>query len=208
MRCFTTVAVVAVLVVLCVVAAPSGAANDVLLRPETGTVIYNATATSPNVAITGVQAVAGDAYATTAAQSVGLLAFPDSSLVTIGHSTSVVVGPYRWVPYARGSTIAIPAGGALRIAVRRPKAGELRYWFSTWTMNVEVRGAAVALLSDGPSGDTLTCLTCWASDVVATVRGREYVLLTGETMRVTPAGKVAIDPTTSGVLQGFAAAGL
>jgi hypothetical protein len=49
---------------------------------------------------------------------------------------------------------------------------------------------------------------CEAGDVVARLHGSDYAVLTGETLRITPSGRVTIEKTSDDVLATFAATGL
>ncbi|MBV8601014.1 MAG: hypothetical protein JO359_05535, partial [Candidatus Eremiobacteraeota bacterium] len=179
MRRVISVAVLVALAALCAAAIPGHAANEILLRRSAGTVGYKHDLGAPFITVTGVQAVADDAYAITQASSVGVVVFPDSSLVTLGASTTIRVGAFRLAQNGNGSTIQIPSGGGeLRLEIRHPQGQRSNYQFSTSIMNLAVRGT-IALLADAPTGDTLTCLDCGANDVVVTAGGRDYALLSG-----------------------------
>jgi hypothetical protein len=182
---------------------------EIALHWETGTVFYRTTSSARRERVTGTQIVTGDALVTTGPASEGVLVYPDSSHVALGSGTTVQVGGFKTLPGRRASTtIRIPpTGGVLRFDVNHASPGESDFVFATALTSISVRGTS-ALLSDGIAGDTLTCLICEAGDVVAHVRGHDYAVLTGDTLRITPSGRVGIDKTSRNLLAAFAASGL
>lgn len=182
---------------------------EIALQWETGTVTYQTASTAPLERVTGKQIVGHDSFVSTGPASQGVLVYPDSSRIVLGAGTTLQVGRFSSSPaHVASTTIRIPPiGGVVRFDVNHALSGESDYVFITELASITVRGTS-ALLSDGIGGDTLTCLSCEAGDVVVRLRGNDYAVLTGETLRVTPAGKVSIEKTSDNVLSTFAATGL
>ena len=200
---------------LLLLAAPALAAKkappppvEINVHWKSGTVTYQTSPTGQSEQVTGVHVVARDAYVTTGPASSGLLVYPETSRIAIGQNTTVQVGQFEAKGQAFFTSLRLPAtGGAVRFDVHHKEDGESSYVFQTQLATVTVRGTS-ALLSDGISGDTLMCLVCEAGDVVARLRGRDYALLSGETMRIAPSGHVTIEKTSEAVVQTFALTGL
>jgi hypothetical protein len=182
---------------------------EIALHWKTGTVMYQTATAAPLERVTGTQIVGGDSLVSTGPASQGILVYPDSSRVVLGAGTTVQVGRFSSpAGHVASTTIRIPQnGGVLRFDVNHASAGESDYVFTTPLASITVRGTS-ALLSDGIGGDTLTCLSCEAGDVVARLHGSDYAVLTGETLRITPSGRVSIEKTGDEVLATFAATGL
>jgi len=181
---------------------------DVALHWQSGTVLYQTTPAARLEPVISDRIVANDALVSTRQSSTGLLVYPGKSHVELGQNTTVQVGAFtRKGPRSSTWVRFPPAGGAVRFDVRHEENSESNFTFATSLADVTVRGTS-ALLSDGINGVTLACLVCGAGDVVAHLRGRDYALLSGETMRITPAGRVTIDKTSEEILVTFADTGL
>ena len=189
--------------------APPPPPVEIALQWKTGTVTYQTASTAPLERVTGTQIVSRDSLVSTGPASQGVLVYPDSSRIVLGAGTTVQVGRFASAAgHMASTTIRIPAGGGVvRFDVIHASSGESDYVFTTSLASITVRGTS-ALLSDGVGGDTLTCLLCEGGDVVARLRGNDYAVLTGETLRITPAGRVTIEKTGDDVLATFAATGL
>ncbi|MGH7661167.1 MAG: FecR domain-containing protein [Vulcanimicrobiaceae bacterium] len=183
---------------------------EIALQWKSGTVLFQKTAVSTvREEVTGTHVISADSLVMTGPGSQGVLVYPDSSRVALGGGTTVQVGRFaRARDHAASTTIAIPpSGGVVRFDVNHASSGESDFVFTTSLASITVRGTS-ALLSDGIGGDTLTCLMCEAGDVVARLRGADYAVLTGETLRITPSGRVTIEKTRDDVLATFTATGL
>ncbi|MBV8602791.1 MAG: hypothetical protein JO359_14595 [Candidatus Eremiobacteraeota bacterium] len=186
---------------------PSMAANDTVLRRDAGNVGYRVNASGPLVAITGEQSLEDEAIAVTGFASRGIIVFPDSSLVTVGSNTSIQVGAFKQHEAGPGSTIRLIGNGAIRFQIRRPTGGRSSYTFAGSIANISVRGTT-ALLSTTSQGDVISCLDCGAGDVVVTVGGSSFGVLTGQTLTAGTDGKVVTVATTPSMLQAFEQSGL
>lgn len=181
---------------------------DVALRWQSGTVLYQTTPTARLEHVTDRRIVAHDSLVSTGPSSTGVLVYPEKSHVALGQNTTVQVGEFHRKGAHTSTAVRIPpTGGSVRFDVRHEDKGESDFVFTTSLAEVTVRGTS-ALLSDGINGDTIMCLVCEAGDVVARLRGRDYALLSGETMRISPAGRVTIGRTTDEIVQTFADTGL
>lgn len=189
--------------------APPPPPIEIALHWKTGTVTYQTATTAQLERVTGTQIVSGDSLVSTGPASEGVLVYPDSSRVILGAGTTVQVGRFSSTAgHVASTTVRIPqTGGVVRFDVNHASSGESDYVFATSLASITVRGTS-ALLSDGIGGDTLTCLSCEAGDVVAHLHGSDYAVLTGETLRITPSGRVSIEKTSDNVLATFAATGL
>ncbi len=179
------------------------AAGDKQLRRIRGDVGYQPAATAPLTRIFGHILLPDDAIAVTQAASAGELALPDSSLVTLGADTRIVVGAFNTTAAGPGSTITVN-GGALRFAIQRPAGGRANYQFVTTTSQIAVRGT-VGLLSFVNGVTNVACIACAADSVVVTVGGRTYALATGQVLTVDAAGVVVtvaqVGPEALGVFR-------
>jgi len=181
---------------------------DVALHWQSGTVLYQTSPTARLEHVTTSRIISHDSLVSTGPSSTGILEYPEKSHVVLGQNTTVQVGAFTRKGHLTSTWVRIPpTGGALRFDVRHEENGESSFMFATSLAEVTVRGTT-ALLSDGITGVTIACLVCQAGDVVAHLRGRDYAVLTGETMRITPAGRVTIDKTSDEVLETFADTGL
>lgn len=181
---------------------------EVALYWKSGTVLYQTAPSARLERITDVRVVMRDAYVTTGPESMGVLVYPEKSRVALGQNTTLQVGDFHAKAAQGSTTVRIPpSGGAVRFDVRHAEGGESNFVFVTQLAEITVRGTS-ALLSDGIGGDTIACLVCGAGDVVAHLRGRDYALLSGQTMRITPSGRVSIHETSDEVLMTFADTGL
>lgn len=181
---------------------------EIALEWKTGTVLYQTTPTAQLERVTGTQIVKRDSFVTTGPSSLGILVYPDKSHVVLGEGTTVQVGAFEARGSRASSFIRIPpTGGVVRFDINHQSNGESDYVFATSLARITVRGTS-AMLSDGIGGDTITCLVCEAGDVVARLGARDFALLTGDTMHISPRGHVTIDKTREAVLAAFAAAGL
>ena len=213
--------------------APSGASNaaaphttaaktdnqkDVVLQHVSGTVNYQTSATAPVVVVGDTQIVSENAYASTQANSVGAIVFPDTSQLTLAGGSAIQVYGFtqkkvhrrrhRDVVVWEGSTIRLPSTAtAFRLDVRQPAGGESTYVVLTRYARISMR-AASTLLSDSLNGDVITCVDCGAGDVVANVAGQDYVVGFGETLTIDTRGRVWVGDTAGPVMQSFAATGL
>ena len=189
--------------------APPPPPVEIALHWKTGTVTYQTASTAPLERVTGTQIVSRDSLVSTGPASQGVLVYPDSSRIVLGAGTTVQVGRFAsGAGHMASTTLRIPpGGGVVRFDVNHAAAGESNYVFTTSLASITVRGTS-ALLSDGIAGDTLTCLLCEGGDVVARLRGNDYAVLTGETLRISPAGRVSIEKTSDADLATFAATGL
>jgi len=199
-------------------AAKATTENEVVLHRLSGTVNYQASASGPLLTVGEEQIVSENAYASTQANSVGALVFPDASRLTLAGGSAVqVYGFAKKVVHRRrhkdfvvweGSTIRLPSTATVfRLDVRQPYDGESTYLVLTRYAKISLR-AASALLSDSLTGDIITCVDCGAGDVVATVGGQDYAVGFGETLSIDTHGRVAVGNTAEPVMQNFASTGL
>ncbi|MGA3037732.1 MAG: FecR domain-containing protein [Vulcanimicrobiaceae bacterium] len=214
----STAAVMFVSVVMLAGALPGGTSSDMTLQRLAGYVGYQNSASSTVTMVAISQPFASDAYASTQAQSIAVLDFPDDSRVTLGGNSVIQVhalfskrkrvhrnqDPILW----EGSAIRLPSDGSvLRFDIHQPYDGQEMYVVSTRFARIAIRGTT-ALLADSMSGDILTCLDCGAGDIVADVGGNDFALLNNETLRIRASGRVTVEETNPVILQGFVDAGL
>lgn len=183
------------------------AAVSTVLKHVAGDVGYTQTAGSPYVVVAGEQLISDGSFAVVGQRSRALISLPDSSLIGIGANSRVEISTLRQAENA-SSTINIPqSGGTLRFDVKHPQGAISNYRFVTPTSNVAVRGT-IGLISSGSNGDVITCLACSANDVVVTVGGNAYPLVSGQTLTVSTTGVASTVATTNATLQNFSDAGL
>ncbi len=214
----STAAVLFVSVVMLAGALPGGTSSDMTLQRLTGYVGYQNNASAPVSMVAYSRTFENDAYASTQAQSIAVLDFPDDSHVTLGGNSVIQVhalfskrthvrrhqDPILW----EGSAIRLPSeGSVLRFDIHQPYDGNETYVVSTRWARIAIRGTT-ALLADSLSGDILTCLDCGAGDIVADVGGNDFALINNETLRIRSNGRVTLEETSSVTLQGFIDAGL
>jgi FecR protein len=214
----STAAVLFVSVVMLAGALPGGTSSDMTLQRLAGYVGYQNNASSTVTMVAVSQTFQNDAYASTQAQSIAVLAFPDDSRVTLGGNSVIQVhalfskrkrvhrhqDPILW----EGSAIRLPSDASvLRFDIHQPPDGQELYVVSTRFARIAIRGTT-ALLADTLSGDIVTCLDCGAGDVVADVGGNDFALLNNETLRIRASGRVTVEETNPAILQGFVDAGL
>jgi len=211
-------AVVFVSVVVLAGALPCGSSSDMTLQRLSGYVGYQNSTSSSVTMVAISQTFQSDAYASTQAQSVAVLDFPDASRVTLGGNSVIQVhanitkrkhvrrhqDPVVW----EGSAIRLPSDSAvLRFDIHQPYDGDEVYVVSTRWARIAIRGTT-ALLADSLSGDVLSCLDCGAGDIVADVSGNDFALINGETLKIRANGRVTVEETNPSTLQNFADAGL
>lgn len=214
----STAAVLFASVVMLAGALPGGSSSDMTLQRLAGYVGYQNSPSSPVSMVAISRTFEDDAYASTQAQSVAVLDFPDDSHVTLGGNSVIQVhalfskrkrvhrhqDPILW----EGSAIRLPSDGSmLRFDIHQPDGGNETYVVSTRWARIAIRGTT-ALLADNLGGDTLTCLDCGAGDIVADVGGNDFALINNETLHIRANGHVTLEETTPVILQGFADAGL
>jgi len=211
-------AVLFVSVVMLAGALPGGTSSDMTLQRLTGYVGYQNSASAPVSVVAVSRAFENDAYASTQAQSVAVLDFPDDSRVTLGGNSVIQVhalfskrkhvrrheDPIVW----EGSAIRLPSDASvLRFDIHQPYDGNETYVISTRFARIAIRGTT-ALLADSLGGDILTCLDCGAGDIVAEVGGNDFALINNETLRIRANGHVTVEATNPVILQAFVDAGL
>jgi hypothetical protein len=214
----STAAVVFVSVVMLAGALPVGSSSDMTLQRLAGYVGYQNSASAQVSMVAISRPFENDAYASTQAQSIAVLDFPDDSRVTLGGNSVIQVhalfskrnhvrrhqDPIEW----QGSAIRLPSDGSvLRFDIHQPYDGNETYVVSTRFARIAIRGT-IALLADNLSGDILTCLDCGAGDIVADVGGNDFALINNETLRIRANGRVTVEETNAATLQGFVDAGL
>ena len=214
----STAAVLFVSVVMLAGVLPGETSSDMTLQRLAGYVGYQNNASAPVSMVAVSHPFENDAYASTQAQSVAVLDFPDDSRVTLGGNSVIQVhalfskrkhvrrnqDPILW----QGSAIRLPSDGSmLRFDIHQPDGGNETYVVSTRWARIAIRGTT-ALLADNLGGDTLTCLDCGAGDIVADVGGNDFALINNETLRIRANGHVTLEETSPVVLQAFVDAGL
>ena len=209
------------LAVLLVQFAPARAMDvqrPVVLRSDRGIVNYQPAGTTTQLVVDGSLVFDEKAYASTQADSIGVLEFPDTSQLTLAPNSAIQVYDFlprkqhvfrkRYAYFWDGSTIRLPSTSTtLRLDVRQPDGGDSDYVVLTRFARIDVHGTS-ALLSDSTGGDIVTCLDCGAGDIVANIAGEDYVVGNGETLVVTQQGRISLVATTGIVMQGFASSGL
>jgi hypothetical protein len=175
-------------IVVATMPAARGAATSKQLRRVRGNVGYqpaNAPAVTP---LFGKIDLPDDSFAVTQADSVGELALPDSSIVTLGAATRVQVGAFSTTSDGPGSTILV-ANGTLRFDIKRPPGGHANYVFQTATSQIAVRGT-IGLLSVINGVTTVACIQCAADSITVTVGSQTLPLATGQTLTIGAGGAV------------------
>jgi hypothetical protein len=205
-------------VVLLAGALPGGTSSDMTLQRLAGYVGYQNSTSSSVTMVSISHPFDSDAYASTQAQSIAVLDFPDDSRVTLGGNSVIQVhanfskrkhvrrhqDPIVW----EGSAIRLPSDASiLRFDIHQPYDGNELYVVSTRFARIAIRGTT-ALLADSLSGDILTCLDCGAGDIVADVGGNDFAILNNETLRIRANGRVTVEETNPVILQEFIDAGL
>ena len=187
-------------------AAPVGAASDKQLVAVRGTAGYRVAANSDFRRIVSRQLLADDNIAVTEAASNAFVVLPDSTEVALGASTSVQVGAFN-DPVSSTPTTLTLRDGALRFNVKHPAGGTANYVFKTATSQIAVRGT-IAMYKSDQNGDVIACLVCQTGDAVATVDGKNYPLVSGQTLFVSLAHAVTSANGEAAPAQAFAGTGL
>jgi hypothetical protein len=187
-------------------AAPVGAASDKQLVAVRGTSGYRVAANSDFRRVVSRQLLADDNIAVTEAASNAFVVLPDSTEVALGAATSVQVGAFN-DPLSSTPTTLTLRNGALRFNVKHPAGGTANYVFKTATSQIAVRGT-IALYKSDQNGDVISCLQCQPGDAVATIDGKTYPLVSGQTLLVSPAHAVTTANGEAAPAQAFAGTGL
>lgn len=145
-----------------------------------------------------------DANVATQEDSNGLVRLPDTSEIGLGPGTVMQVGASKG---ASAPTVLTLKSGTVRFNLRHPGETRSTYIVKTPNLSIEVHGT-VGLLSTGPKGDVLACLACDPNDVVVTVAGKPYQVVTDQTLVAPPAGPVVVAATVGKTLGDFGATGL
>ena len=199
-------ALAATLVIAAVPHPTRAAGNSMQLQHVRGTIGYQAATDGTDFKpVFGKLDLPGEDFAVTRAQSAGVIAMPDSSLVSLGENTNVKVAAFENAAAGPGSTITVN-GGALRFDIKRPQGGVANYRFVTTTSAVGVRGT-VGLLSFVNGITTVGCLACAADSVTVTAGGQTVALATGQFITVSAAGVITTGALTT-VVGTFTAAGV
>jgi hypothetical protein len=127
---------------------PSSAAADKELTNVHGDVTYQlgtaaAQPVAPNVSV----ALANSALAKTGPNSQAKITLPDSSVVTIGQSTSIQLAAFDQQPGITTANFVI-VNGKMRFAVSHPSGAKANYTFQTSTGQIAVRGTEGDISSD------------------------------------------------------------
>jgi len=186
--------------------APVAAASDKQLVAVRGTSGYRPSASADFRRVVSRQLLADDNIAVTQDASNAFVVLPDSTEVALGAATSVQVGAFN-DPLSSTPTTLTLRNGALRFNVRHPAGARANYVFQTATSQIAVRGT-IALYKSDPSGDVISCLVCGTGDVVATIDGKPYPLVSGQTLFVSAAHAVSSTSGESAPAQAFAGTGL
>jgi hypothetical protein len=185
----------------------SGAASATKqLRRVKGGVGYQVEASAPLTPIFGKIDLPDDALAVTQADSVGELALPDSSIVTLGAGTRVQIGAFNTTAAGPGSTIVVNSG-TLRFDIKRPVGGRANYQFQTPSSQIAVRGT-IGLLSVINGITNVACVQCAADSVVVTTGGQIFTLATGGLITITAAGSAVTGTLTPEASAAFGQAGV
>jgi hypothetical protein len=188
-------------------AVPAGAATDKQLVAVRGTSGYQTTATSEFRRVESRQLLGDDNFAVTQAASNALVVLPDSSEVALGAATSVRVGAFNQPTAVTPTTITLN-NGAVRFNVKHPTGGRANYLFQTNTSQIAVRGTVALYKSDPVNGDVISCLVCAPGDVVVTVNGKTFELLSGTTLFISTAHIITTSTSPSAPQQAFQNTGL
>jgi hypothetical protein len=146
-----------------------------------------------------------DDYAVTRGGSAAVLALPDSSLVSLGENTSVLVSAFDSVSASPGATITVN-GGSMRFDIKRPEGGAANYHFVTPTSQVAVRGT-IGLIAFVNGITTVGCVACAADSVAVSVGTQTFTLVTGQFLTVSALGAVTTGALSS-VVGTFSTAGV
>lgn len=173
----------------------AGAATDKELQRQRGSVSYR-DAGGVEHGVAGQVALPDDARAQTGRASAALLTLPDSSVVSLGENTDVVVGAFNTA--VTGQNKISLNGGALKFAIRHPQGGHSNYTFNTPTSQVAVRGTDGYIIV-GPQGTQVVCTACEPGDVRVTIlkTGIVTALITGQVLTVLNSGAAATGAVSS-----------
>ncbi len=186
--------------------APVGAASDKQLVAVRGTSGYRPSANADFRRVVSRQLLADDNIAVTQDDSNAFVVLPDSTEVALGAATSVQVGAFN-DPLSSTPTTLTLRNGALRFNVRHPAGARANYVFQTATSQIAIRGT-IAMYKSDQNGDVIACLVCASGDVVATIDGKAYPLVSGQTLFVSAAHAVSSTNGETAPAQAFAGTGL
>lgn len=195
-----------IVVVSLLTAAPVGAASDKQLVAVRGTSGYRPSVNADFRRVISRQTLNDDNIAVTQEASNAFVVLPDSTEVALGASTSVQVGAFN-DPLSSTPTTLTLRNGAVRFNVQHPAGARANYVFQTATSQIAVRGT-IAMYKSDQTGDVIACLVCLNGDAVATIDGRTYPLVSGQTLFVSAAHAVTSTSGESAPAQAFAGTGL
>jgi hypothetical protein len=144
-------------------------------------------------------------FAVTRAQSAAVLGLPDSSLISLGESTTAFVGPFHDSGTPRMS-LALD-DGALRFDVRPAADGTGTYQIVTNNSLTEVR-AGTGLIAAVEGVTMVGCLSCASGDVTVTAANQQFAPSSGQFVGVSADGKVTTGILSSAVLDTFNTVGV
>ncbi len=157
------------------------AAADKELAAVKGSVSYQAPGAGA-VPVVGTQIVADNATAITGSNSAANLTLPDSSVVSLGSNTNIVVGAFTTGVQGPGSTITVN-NGALKFDIKHPAGGRANYSFQTPTSQIAVRGT-VGILTVSSTQTQVACIACAKGDVTVTIGLQTFAVVTGEVLTI------------------------
>ncbi len=165
------------------------AASDKVLSNVKGSVSYEDSGKTTQVAPNGSIALTDKETAITGDASLGKLQLPDSSVVTLGSQTRVQLAFFNQTDVANAQFVIYQ--GKTRFKVEHPEGAKANYTFVTPTSSIAVRGTEGDI---GVDGDSLTVNVYSASQPVS-------VAFSGGKVQLVNAGQSLTAKIVNGVVQ-------